>query len=67
MRTEDHAKQQVAALDGARRAVVLGGGLVGFKAAYGLLKRGLAVTMLITSGYPLSMQVDETAGRYDSG
>ena len=62
MRTQDHAKQQVAALDGARRAVVLGGGLVGFKAAYGLLKRGLAVTMLITSGYPLSMQVDETAG-----
>ena len=63
MRTQDHAKQQVAALDGARRAVVLGGGLVGFKAAYGLLKRGLSVTMLITSGYPLSMQVDETAGR----
>ncbi|MCB2147216.1 MAG: FAD-dependent oxidoreductase [Deltaproteobacteria bacterium] len=63
MRTQEHAKQQVAALDGARRAVVLGGGLVGFKAAYGLLRRGLAVTMLITSGYPLSMQVDETAGR----
>jgi NAD(P)H-nitrite reductase large subunit len=63
MRTQDHVKQQVAALDGARRAVVLGGGLVGFKAAYGLLKRGLAVTMLITSGYPLSMQVDETAGK----
>jgi NAD(P)H-nitrite reductase large subunit len=36
---------------------------VGFKAAYGLLKRGLKVTMLITSGYPLSMQVDEVAGR----
>ena len=63
MRTQDHVKQQVAALDGARRAVVLGGGLVGFKAAYGLLKRGLAVTMLITSGYPLSMQVDKTAGQ----
>ena len=63
MRTQDHARQQVAALDGARRALVLGGGLVGFKAAYGLLKRGLSVTMLITSGYPLSMQVDETAGQ----
>ncbi|MFH1980667.1 MAG: FAD-dependent oxidoreductase [Pseudomonadota bacterium] len=63
MRTQDHVKQQVAALDGARRAVVLGGGLVGFKAAYGLLKRGLSVTMLITSGYPLSMQVDPTAGK----
>jgi nitrite reductase (NADH) large subunit len=62
LRTQDHVKQQVAALDGARRAVVLGGGLVGFKAAYGLLRRGLSVTMLITSGYPLSMQVDQTAG-----
>jgi nitrite reductase (NADH) large subunit len=63
MRTQNHVKRQVAALDGARRAVVLGGGLVGFKAAYGLLKRGLSVTMLITSGYPLSMQVDPTAGQ----
>jgi len=62
MRTQEHAKQQVAALDGARRAVVLGGGLVGFKAAYGLLKRGLQVSMLITSGYPLSMQVDPISG-----
>jgi NAD(P)H-nitrite reductase large subunit len=62
LRTQEHVQQQVAAVDNARRAVVLGGGLVGFKAAYGLLKRGLSVTMLITSGYPLSMQVDETAG-----
>jgi nitrite reductase (NADH) large subunit len=63
LRTQDHVKQQIEALDVARKAVVLGGGLVGFKAAYGLLRRGLTVTMLITSGYPLSMQVDETAGR----
>ncbi len=62
MRTQDHVRQQLAALAHARRAVVLGGGLVGFKAAYGLLKRGLEVTMLITSGYPLAMQVDATAG-----
>jgi nitrite reductase (NADH) large subunit len=63
MRTEAQAAAQVAALPGAKRAVVLGGGLVGFKAAYGLLKRGLQVTMLITSGYPLSMQVDPVAGQ----
>lgn len=63
LRTQAQVRQQVAVLEsGARRAVVLGGGLVGFKAAYGLLKRGLDVTMLITSGYPLSMQVDPTAG-----
>ena len=63
MRTQAHVQQHLNALDGARRALVLGGGLVGFKAAYGLMKRGLKVTMLITSGYPLSMQVDEIAGK----
>ena len=63
MRTEAHVRQQLTAIDGASQGLVLGGGLVGFKAAYGLLKRGLKVTMLITSGYPLSMQVDEVAGR----
>ena len=45
-----------------RHALVLGGGLVGFKAACGLLHRGIDVTMLIRSGYPLSLQVDEIAG-----
>jgi NAD(P)H-nitrite reductase large subunit len=62
MRTQDHVRTMLAGLKGARRALVLGGGLVGFKAAYGLLRRGLTVTMLIRSGYPLSMQVDEEAG-----
>jgi nitrite reductase (NADH) large subunit len=62
MRTEAHVHGLLDGLDGAGRALVLGGGLVGFKAAYGLLRRGLRVTMLIRSGYPLSMQVDATAG-----
>lgn len=62
MRTRNHVQGQLEALSHARQAVVLGGGLVGFKAAYGLLKRGVRVTMLITSGYPLSLQVDERAG-----
>jgi NAD(P)H-nitrite reductase large subunit len=63
MRTETHVRQMLAALPQVRRALVLGGGLVGFKASYGLLRRGIAVTMLIRSGYPLSMQVDAEAGR----
>lgn len=63
MRTEADVRRQLASLADARQALVLGGGLVGFKAAYGLLKQGLKVTMLIASGYPLAMQVDETAGR----
>ena len=63
MRTETHVRQMLAGLSDVRRALVLGGGLVGFKAAYGLLRRGIQVTMLIRSGYPLSMQVDPEAGR----
>ena len=63
MRTRDHVLQMLDVLPQVRNPLVLGGGLVGFKAAYGLLKRGLKPTMLITSGYPLSMQLDETAGK----
>jgi NAD(P)H-nitrite reductase large subunit len=63
MRTELDVRRMLEALPGARSALVLGGGLVGFKAAYGLLRRGLKVTLLIRSEYPLSLQVDETAGR----
>ncbi len=62
MRTQAHVCTMIDGLNGAHRALVLGGGLVGFKAAYGLLRRGLEVTMLIRSGYPLSMQVDREAG-----
>ena len=63
MRTETHVRQMLAALPTVRKALLLGGGLVGFKASYGLLRRGIQVTMLIRSGYPLSMQVDPEAGR----
>jgi NAD(P)H-nitrite reductase large subunit len=63
MRTETHVRQMLSTLPVVRKALVLGGGLVGFKAAYGLLRRGIQVTMLIRSGYPLSMQVDSEAGR----
>lgn len=62
MRTEAQVRGMLDTLPRAKRALVLGGGLVGFKAAYGLLRRGLPTTMLIRSGYPLSMQADETAG-----
>ncbi|MEX1302531.1 MAG: FAD-dependent oxidoreductase [Desulfotignum sp.] len=64
MRTQQDVLDQLAAISqGVKNALVLGGGLVGFKAAHALLKRGINVTMLITSPYPLAMQVDETAGK----
>ncbi len=50
-------------LSGAKKAAVLGGGLVGFKAAYGLLKRGIDVSIFITSPYPLSQVADERSGK----
>jgi nitrite reductase (NADH) large subunit len=62
MRHQAHVRAMLKTLGTTRKALVLGGGLVGFKAAYALIKRGLDVTMLIKSDYPLSMQVDEPAG-----
>jgi nitrite reductase (NADH) large subunit len=62
MRAADDVRRMIEHLGGARHALVLGGGLVGFKAAYGLLRRGLKVTMLIRSAHPLAMQVDAEAG-----
>lgn len=62
MRTRQHVEEMLGMVKRVKTALVLGGGLVGFKAAYGLLRRKIKVTMLIRSGYPLSMQVDETAG-----
>lgn len=62
MRTERHVREMLDAIPTVKTALVLGGGLVGFKAAYGLLRRGIRVTQLIRSAYPLSMQVDRTAG-----
>jgi nitrite reductase (NADH) large subunit len=62
MRTESHVRGMVEAISGVKEALVLGGGLVGFKAAYGLMHRGVKVTMLIKSGHPLSMQLDPKAG-----
>lgn len=62
MRNQHQVLGMLKTLPQTRRALVLGGGLVGFKAASGLLHRGIDVTMLIRSGYPLSLQVDEIAG-----
>jgi NADPH-dependent 2,4-dienoyl-CoA reductase/sulfur reductase-like enzyme len=47
---------------GARRAVVLGAGLVGVKASEALAARGLEVTLCASSPQPLSQVVDDEAG-----
>ncbi len=64
MRNQAHVQGMIETIRaGARNALVLGGGLVGLKATYGLMRRGLSVKLLIRSDYPLSMQVDEYAGK----
>ncbi len=47
---------------GAQKAVIIGGGLVSLKSAYALRKRGLEVTVLISSGQLLSQMLDKRAG-----
>lgn len=62
LRTQTQVQSILATAACAERAVVVGGGLVGLKAAQALQARGLQVTMLIRSGHPLTMQVDKLAG-----
>ncbi|MCL6636235.1 MAG: FAD-dependent oxidoreductase, partial [Peptococcaceae bacterium] len=51
------------AAEGDTRAVVLGGGLVGLKAAFALKKRGVPkVDVIVKSPYPMTRQLDEEAG-----
>lgn len=50
------------AAQGARRAVVVGGGLLGLEAAAGLAALGLAVTVVHAVGWPMERQLDEDAG-----
>jgi nitrite reductase (NADH) large subunit len=45
-----------------QHAVVIGGGLLGLEAAYGLLKRGMKVTVVHRSQVLMNMQMDEEAG-----
>jgi len=46
-----------------RHAVVIGGGLLGLEAANGLMRRGMAVTVVHIAPWLMERQLDETAGR----
>ena len=45
-------------------ALVIGGGLLGLEAAYGLALKGLRVTLVHRSGWLLNRQLDKAAGTY---
>jgi ferredoxin-nitrate reductase len=62
-RTLADARAILASAEHARRAVVIGGGLLGLEAARGLRERGLQVTVVHLAGRLMEQQLDGTAGR----
>ncbi len=62
-RSLDDCRRLEAALPRARRAVVVGGGLLGLQVARALSVRGLAVEVVEGGDHLLRSQVDEKAGR----
>jgi len=67
MRSESDVREIVRSLPGMKRALVLGCGLVGLKAAHGLSSRGLEVTIVEKLGHPLPEIIDEKGGAMISG
>ncbi|KQU66567.1 FAD-dependent oxidoreductase [Phycicoccus sp. Root101] len=63
LRTIDDAREIVAATLNARRAVVLGAGVLGMEAACGLARRGVAVTVVHPAAALMERQLDEDASR----
>ncbi|WP_024287482.1 FAD-dependent oxidoreductase [Cellulomonas sp. KRMCY2] len=61
LRTLDDAREIVAATVNARRAVVLGGGVLGLEAACGLARRGLHVTVVHAGPHLMDRQLDREA------
>ncbi|HHY93703.1 MAG TPA: NAD(P)/FAD-dependent oxidoreductase [Firmicutes bacterium] len=63
LRTLDDAEGILSQVEPGATAVVIGGGMVGFKATEGLLGRGMKVVMVVSSPYVLSQALDEEGGR----
>jgi nitrite reductase (NADH) large subunit len=60
-RDMDDVDRMLAAVDDGRRAVVIGGGLLGLEAAWGLRRRGMAVTVVHLMPTLMERQLDATA------
>lgn len=63
LRTIDDAREIVAATLNARRAIVLGAGVLGLEAACGLAARGVAVTVVHPAAALMERQLDNEASR----
>ncbi|WP_418276318.1 FAD-dependent oxidoreductase [Isoptericola jiangsuensis] len=62
LRDLDDAREIVAATVNTTRAVVVGGGVLGVEAAFGLAARGLQVTLVDPAPAPMFRQLDPDAG-----
>ncbi|MGE5137710.1 MAG: FAD-dependent oxidoreductase [Gemmatimonadota bacterium] len=62
-RSLDDCRALMAAAAAARRALVLGGGVLGLEAARGLAGRGLPVSLVHDAGHLMDRQLDRAAGR----
>ena len=60
-RDRNDAEALIRASASARRAVVIGGGLLGLEAAYGLARRGVAVTVVHLMPWLMERQIDTAA------
>jgi nitrite reductase (NADH) large subunit len=58
----DDTNAMIAAARPGRKAVVIGGGLLGLEAAAGLAERGMDVTVVHLMGHLMERQLDEAAG-----
>ncbi|MDP3747289.1 MAG: nitrite reductase large subunit NirB [Phenylobacterium sp.] len=58
----DDVEAMVAAAERGGRAIVIGGGLLGLEAAYGLVRRGMAATVIHLMDVLMERQLDESAG-----
>ena len=63
LRDAAQAERIAAALEGARRAVVIGGGFIGLEAVAALLSRGLDVTLATRDALPLRKMAGERVAR----
>ncbi|HIZ99852.1 MAG TPA: FAD-dependent oxidoreductase [Candidatus Janibacter merdipullorum] len=63
LRSIDDAREIIAATLNARRALVLGGGVLGLEAACGLARRDLAVTVVHPAAALMERQLEEGASR----
>ena len=58
----DDVEAMIAAADAGGEAVVIGGGLLGLEAAYGLSRRGMKATVVHLMDVLMERQLDESAG-----